>query len=63
MISRLNRLESHRRAALCLEEMGLSHRLKQRIGELSGGEQQRVAVARALVGKRGWFWPTSRRET
>jgi len=35
--------------------MGLSHRLKQRIGELSGGEQQRVAVARALVGKRGWF--------
>jgi lipoprotein-releasing system ATP-binding protein len=51
MISRLNRLESYRRAALCLEEMGLSHRLKQRIGDLSGGEQQRVAVARALVGK------------
>jgi len=30
---------------------GLSHRLNQRIGDLSGGEQQRVAVARALVGK------------
>ena len=50
MISRLNRVESQRRAVLCLEEMGLSHRLGQRIGDLSGGEQQRVAVARALVG-------------
>ena len=29
--------------------MGLSHRLKHRPGEMSGGEQQRAAVARALV--------------
>ncbi len=32
-----------------LSEVGLSDRLEHRPGELSGGEQQRVAVARALV--------------
>lgn len=34
-----------------LELVGLSHRLQHRPNELSGGEQQRVAVARALVNK------------
>ena len=29
--------------------MGLGHRLRNRPGELSGGEQQRVAIARALI--------------
>ncbi len=32
-----------------LSEVGLSHRLHHKPGELSGGEQQRVAVARALI--------------
>ena len=38
-----------RRAAELLEYLGLSDRLQHKPGELSGGEQQRVAVARALI--------------
>jgi putative ABC transport system ATP-binding protein len=38
-----------RRAADCLEMVGLSGRLKHLIQELSGGEQQRVAIARAIA--------------
>lgn len=38
------------RAAELLEEVGLGHRLSHRPSQLSGGEQQRVAVARALIG-------------
>jgi lipoprotein-releasing system ATP-binding protein len=37
------------RAEAILKTLGLSHRLTHRPGEVSGGEQQRVAVARALV--------------
>ena len=32
-----------------LDYLGLSHRIDHKPGELSGGEQQRVAVARALI--------------
>ncbi|MEU0566637.1 ABC transporter ATP-binding protein [Nonomuraea sp. NPDC005983] len=38
------------RAAAALERVGLGHRLDHRPHQLSGGEQQRVAVARAVVG-------------
>jgi lipoprotein-releasing system ATP-binding protein len=38
-----------RRAAEMLERVGLGHRLKHRPRELSGGEMQRAAVARALI--------------
>jgi lipoprotein-releasing system ATP-binding protein len=37
------------RAAFWLGEVGLADRLRNRSGELSGGEQQRVSLARALV--------------
>ena len=41
--------ESHRRSLEMLETLGLAHRANHRPDQLSGGEQQRVAVARALV--------------
>jgi lipoprotein-releasing system ATP-binding protein len=39
------------RAAELLEALGLAHRLTHRPSQLSGGEQQRVAVARALANR------------
>jgi ABC-type lipoprotein export system ATPase subunit len=39
------------RAVELLEAVGLGHRMKNRLGELSGGEQQRVAIAIALANK------------
>ena len=49
LIGRKSKAESRERAEDTLNLVGLSHRMQHRIGELSGGEQQRVAVARALV--------------
>ncbi len=43
--------EQQRYAREILDLVGLSHRLDHKPRELSGGEQQRVAVARALVNK------------
>jgi putative ABC transport system ATP-binding protein len=41
--------DRHARARAALERVGLGHRLTHRPSELSGGEQQRSAIARALV--------------
>jgi lipoprotein-releasing system ATP-binding protein len=41
--------EASFKAAELLELLGLSHRINHKPNELSGGEQQRVAVARALI--------------
>jgi lipoprotein-releasing system ATP-binding protein len=41
--------EAVARARACLEQVGLGARLDHRPGELSGGEKQRAAIARALV--------------
>src|SRR5690606_7994746 len=45
--------QSEARASELLGYLGLSHRLKHQPSELSGGEQQRCAVARALMNNPG----------
>ena len=50
LISRNNK-DSTLRARELLTQVGLSHRLNHRPGELSGGEKQRVSLARALITK------------
>jgi lipoprotein-releasing system ATP-binding protein len=45
------RAEAEKRAKELLELLGLADRLTHKPSELSGGEQQRVAVARALINK------------
>ena len=49
LIGRVPTGEAWKRSRALLVELGLGDRLDHRPGALSGGEQQRVAVARALV--------------
>jgi len=49
--SRVGRAEGRRRAMELLEQVGLGDRYTHRPAELSGGELQRVAVARALINR------------
>lgn len=49
LIMKLSKKEAGQRADELLEYLGLSPRAAHKPGELSGGEQQRVAVGRALI--------------
>jgi lipoprotein-releasing system ATP-binding protein len=49
LIARKDESEARKRASEILDELGLSDRRYHRLGELSGGEQQRIAVARAVM--------------
>jgi lipoprotein-releasing system ATP-binding protein len=48
-IAKKPKQETEEKAKKILTFLGLSHRIKHKPNELSGGEQQRVAVARALI--------------
>ncbi len=48
-IAKKNKAEAEKEAKRLLDYLGLSHRINHKPGELSGGEQQRVAVARSLI--------------
>lgn len=48
-IAGISRQTAEIKAKKILETLGLSHRLQHKPNELSGGEQQRAAVARALI--------------
>jgi lipoprotein-releasing system ATP-binding protein len=50
-IAKKPKLETETEAKRLLDYLGLSHRIHHKPSELSGGEQQRVAVARALINK------------
>ena len=49
MIARLNEKEAEQRAVKLLTELGMAERLTHKPNELSGGEKQRVAAARAMM--------------
>lgn len=49
LIAKKNKKEVEQRAKALLDRLHLGHRLEHKPGALSGGEQQRVAVARALI--------------
>ncbi len=51
LINKQNRTVATNEAKNLIELVGMSHRLNHKPAELSGGEQQRIAIARALINK------------
>ena len=56
LLTGVNTRDARKRAQQMLERVGLGHRIDHRPNEMSGGEQQRVTIARALVGKPALVW-------
>ena len=53
-IAGFRKKDVEQRAVELLQDLGVGHRVENKPGELSGGEQQRVAVARALINQSGY---------
>ena len=49
MLDGMSKKESREKALVLLDRVGLAHRVRHRANELSGGEQQRAAIARSLM--------------
>src|SRR5262249_45230783 len=49
LLLKMSAARRREQVAMALDLVGLSHRLHHRPGQMSGGEQQRVGIARALV--------------
>ena len=49
MLDGMSKKEARERALVLLDRVGLAHRVRHRANELSGGEQQRAAIARSLM--------------
>jgi putative ABC transport system ATP-binding protein len=49
LLTTLSRSERHKRAQVALKVVGLADRARHYLGQLSGGQEQRVGIARAIV--------------
>ncbi|MCB0997575.1 MAG: ABC transporter ATP-binding protein [Acidimicrobiales bacterium] len=56
LLAGVRSVEARGRAEETLDRVGLGHRTRHRPNELSGGEQQRVTIARALAGRPRLVW-------